>query len=55
MEKLEGKVALVTASTRGIGYACVEALAKEGATVYMACRNLESGKAKLALEAGFTP
>ena len=46
MEKLAGKVALVTASTRGIGYASVEALAKEGAAVYMACRNLEAGKAK---------
>ena len=46
MSKLEGKVAVVTASTRGIGYACVETLAKEGALVYMACRNLETGSAK---------
>ena len=48
MGKLEGKVAIVTASTRGIGYACVETLAKEGALVYMACRNLEAGNAKTA-------
>ena len=40
---LNGKVAIVTASTRGIGYACVETLAKAGARVYMACRNLEVG------------
>lgn len=35
---LTGKVALVTASTRGIGLAIVERLAKEGAIVYMAAR-----------------
>lgn len=46
MNTLEGKIAIVTASTRGIGYSCVETLAKAGATVYMACRNLESGKEK---------
>ena len=39
--KLENKVALVTASTRGIGLACVQRLAKEGAVVYMGARNLE--------------
>ena len=43
---LNGKVAIVTASTRGIGYACVETLAKAGARVYMACRNLEVGNEK---------
>ena len=48
MSKLTGKVAIVTASTRGIGYSCVETLAKAGATVYMACRNLEAGKEKAA-------
>ena len=46
MNRLEGKVAIVTASTRGIGYSTVETLAKEGALVYMACRNLELGKEK---------
>ena len=39
--KLENKVVLITASTRGIGYACVEACAREGAVVYMAARDLE--------------
>ena len=39
--RLKNKVVLVTASTRGIGLACVKACAKEGATVYMAARNLE--------------
>ena len=38
--KLKDKVILITASTRGIGLACVKACAKEGATVYMAARNL---------------
>ena len=39
--RLKNKVVLVTASTRGIGLACVKACAKEGATVYMAARNPE--------------
>lgn len=39
--RLEGKVVLITASTRGIGLAITTACAKEGATVYMAARNLE--------------
>lgn len=43
MNRLENKVAIVTASTKGIGLAIVEAFAKEGATVYMAVRNVELG------------
>ena len=39
--RLKDKVVLVTASTRGIGLACVKACAKEGAAVYMAARNME--------------
>ena len=39
--RLKNKVVLITASTRGIGLACVKACAKEGARVYMAARNLE--------------
>lgn len=39
--RLKDKVVLITASTRGIGLACVEACAREGAIVYMAARNLE--------------
>ena len=42
--KLKDKIVLVTASTRGIGLACVKACAKEGATVYMAARNLDLAK-----------
>lgn len=43
--RLKDKVILVTASTRGIGYACVKACAKEGAVVYMAARDLERAQA----------
>lgn len=39
--RLEKKIVLITASTRGIGLSCVKACAKEGAIVYMAARNLE--------------
>lgn len=40
--RLKNKVILITASTRGIGLACVKACAKEGAICYMAARNLEA-------------
>ena len=39
--RLKNKVVLVTASTRGIGLACVKACAREGANVYMAARSME--------------
>lgn len=54
--RLEGKVVLVTASTRGIGYAIVERCAQEGATVYMAARNMEAAALKAAAlnEKGYT-
>lgn len=42
--KLKDKIVLITASTRGIGLACVKECAKEGAAVYMAARNLELAK-----------
>ena len=44
--RLKNKVILITASTRGIGLACVMACAKEGAIVYMAARNLEAAAKK---------
>lgn len=44
--RLDSKVAIVTASTRGIGLACVKRLAAEGAVVYMAARNMERAKAR---------
>ena len=43
--KLLDKVILITASTRGIGYACVKACAEEGARVYMAARDMEKAYA----------
>lgn len=43
---LKNKTVLITASTRGIGLACVKACAKEGAAVYMAARNLERAQAE---------
>lgn len=38
--RLQDKVILVTASTRGIGLAIVKKCAEEGAKVYMAARDL---------------
>ena len=48
---IEGKVALVTASTRGIGLAVVQALAREGAKVAVVARTEEDVK-KVAREHG---
>ena len=48
----KGKAAIVTASTRGIGWACVKALAKEGAIVYMAARNREAAEQRIEELAG---
>lgn len=36
---LKGKTALITAASRGIGYACAETLAREGANVLICARN----------------
>ena len=44
MKKLEGKVALVTASSRGIGFASADILAENGAIVYIAVFSEEEGK-----------
>lgn len=43
--RLEGKIALVTASTRGIGRAIADRFVDEGAMVYFAVRNAETGQA----------
>lgn len=42
--RLKDKVILVTASTRGIGFAIVKKCAAEGARVYMAARDLERAR-----------
>lgn len=44
--RLNNKVILVTASTRGIGWAIVQACAREGGVVYMAARSMEKAKAQ---------
>lgn len=44
MGLVEGKIAAVTASTRGIGLACARKLAAEGAKVYVAARNPERAR-----------
>ncbi len=41
---LNGKVIIVTGANSGIGYESSRALAERGATVIMACRNLERGR-----------
>jgi 3-oxoacyl-[acyl-carrier protein] reductase len=43
---LKGRKALVTAATRGLGRACAEALAREGAAVFVGARD-EAGLAEL--------
>jgi len=45
---LEGKVAIVTGGNRGIGGATSRVLAREGATVTVACRDAASGEAMAA-------
>ena len=42
--RLEGRVALVVAATRGIGLACARALAAEGAEVYLGGRRPQANE-----------
>lgn len=38
MELLDGKTAVITGSSRGLGFAIAEAIAKQGARVVLAAR-----------------
>lgn len=42
---VSGKVAIVSGANSGIGFKTTKALVKQGATVVMACRNMEKGNA----------
>ena len=46
MGKLEGKIAIITGGTSGIGAASAELMAMEGAVVILAARNEEQGNAE---------
>jgi len=43
-QDVKGKIAIVTGANSGIGKTTAENLAKKGATVIMACRNLKLGE-----------
>lgn len=45
--RLQDKVIVVTAATRGIGAAIVKACAQEGTTVYIGARNMERAQAEV--------
>ena len=44
MKRLEGKIALVTSGTRGIGLQTVKTLAANGATLYIGARRLDAAQ-----------
>ena len=48
MQKLRNKVAVVTGATSGIGRACAELFAKEGASIVVVGRRKEVGEALAA-------
>lgn len=52
MNKLEGKVAIITAASRGIGYASAHTLAMNGALVYIAGIEEEGAVEKISKDGG---
>ncbi|MDQ0150313.1 SDR family NAD(P)-dependent oxidoreductase [Eubacterium multiforme] len=52
MKNLEGKVAIITAASRGIGFASARLLAKHGATVYIAGIEEENSVERILSEGG---
>ena len=55
MPDLSGKTFIVTGANSGIGYEASRALAAKGATVVLACRNLEKGQAAIDAIRAQTP
>jgi len=45
IQDLTGKIAIVTGANSGVGYATAQALARKGARVILACRNMDKGEA----------
>lgn len=47
LNRLTGKIFLITGANSGIGFSTAQQMAQEGATVIMACRSLERGQAAM--------
>ena len=54
LRRFEGKVAVVTGSAKGIGFACAKRFVEEGANVLLVDSNREAGRAALEALAGLT-
>ncbi|KAL6704069.1 hypothetical protein ACN47E_008833 [Coniothyrium glycines] len=47
LRDLSGQIAIVTGSNSGLGLSIATSLSKQGATVYLACRNIDKGQAAI--------